>query len=91
VEVTHALAEGGRELAYVAMSRARGESHIYVAAPDVAQAAARLAWASGVASPGRSARALSRSWLICTSSAKSCVAPCLRTAQPISSTSDDSY
>ncbi len=30
---------GGRELAYVAMSRARGTSHVYVVADDVDQAA----------------------------------------------------
>jgi hypothetical protein len=46
VEVTHALEDGGgRELAYVAMSRARGESQVHVVAPDPRQAAARLAWA----------------------------------------------
>jgi hypothetical protein len=48
VEVTHALEDGGgRELAYVAMSRARGESDVHVVAPDPRQAAARLAWAWG--------------------------------------------
>jgi conjugative relaxase-like TrwC/TraI family protein len=46
VDVTYALEDGGgRELAYVAMSRARGESHVYVVAPDPSQAASRLAWA----------------------------------------------
>jgi hypothetical protein len=48
VDVTHALEDGGgRELAYVAMSRARGESHVHVVAPDVRQAVRRLAWAWG--------------------------------------------
>ena len=48
VDVTHALEDGGgRELAYVAMSRARGESHVHVVAPDIRQAARRLAWAWG--------------------------------------------
>ena len=43
---THALEDGGgRELAYVAMSRARNESHVHVVAPDATQAAERLAWA----------------------------------------------
>ena len=46
VDVTYALEDGGgRELAYVAMSRARGESHVHVVAPDPSQAASRLAWA----------------------------------------------
>jgi hypothetical protein len=46
VDVTYALEDGGgRELAYVAMSRARGESHVHVVAPDLSQAASRLAWA----------------------------------------------
>ena len=46
VDVTHALEDGGgRELAYVAMSRARNESHVHVVAPDATQAAERLAWA----------------------------------------------
>ena len=45
VDVTYALEDGGgRELAYVAMSRARGESHVHVVAPDLRQAAQRLAW-----------------------------------------------
>jgi len=48
VDVTYALEDGGgRELAYVAMSRARGESHVHVVAPDLSQAASRLAWAWG--------------------------------------------
>jgi len=48
VDVTYALEDGGgRELAYVAMSRARGESHVHVVAPDISQAASRLAWAWG--------------------------------------------
>ncbi len=48
VDVTHALEDGGgRELAYVAMSRARGESHVHVVAPDIRHAARRLAWAWG--------------------------------------------
>ena len=46
VDVTYAFEDGGgRELAYVAMSRARGESHVHVVAPDLSQAASRLAWA----------------------------------------------
>ena len=48
VDVTYALEDGGgRELAYVAMSRARHESHIHVVAPSVAHAAERLAWGWG--------------------------------------------
>jgi endonuclease YncB( thermonuclease family) len=48
VDVTYALEDGGgRELAYVAMSRARGESHVHVVAPELSQAASRLAWAWG--------------------------------------------
>ncbi|HUC14263.1 MAG TPA: AAA family ATPase, partial [Acidimicrobiales bacterium] len=48
VDVTYALEDGGgRELAYVAMSRARGESHVHVVAPGLSQAASRLAWAWG--------------------------------------------
>jgi conjugative relaxase-like TrwC/TraI family protein len=44
VDVTYALEDGGgRELAYVAMSRARGESHVHVVAPGLSQAASRLA------------------------------------------------
>jgi hypothetical protein len=46
VDVTHALEDGGgRELAYVAMSRARNESHVHVVVPDARQAGERLAWA----------------------------------------------
>jgi hypothetical protein len=46
VDVSYVLEDGGgRELAYVAMSRARAESHVYVVAPDLAQAADRLNWA----------------------------------------------
>jgi conjugative relaxase-like TrwC/TraI family protein len=45
VEVAHVLDDGGgRELAYVAMSRARNASHVYTTAPDLAQAAQRLTW-----------------------------------------------
>ncbi len=45
VDVCHVLDDGGgRELAYVAMSRARTASHVYVTAPDPGQAAERLAW-----------------------------------------------
>ena len=45
VDVAHVLDDGGgRELAYVAMSRARAASHVYVTAPDARQAAERLAW-----------------------------------------------
>jgi hypothetical protein len=47
VDVTYALEDGGgRELAYVAMSRARGESHVHIVAPGLSQAASRLvrAW-----------------------------------------------
>ena len=48
VDATYALAGGGgRELAYVAMSRARGESHVHVVATDLRQASQRLAWAWG--------------------------------------------
>ena len=48
VDTTHALEDGGgRELAYVAMSRARGESHVHVVAPDIRQAVRRLAWSWG--------------------------------------------
>ena len=40
---TYALADGGeRELADVAMSRAKGESHVYVVANDMHSAAERL-------------------------------------------------
>jgi hypothetical protein len=45
VEVAHVLDDGGgRELAYVTMSRARSASHVYTTASDLAQAAQRLAW-----------------------------------------------
>jgi ATP-dependent exoDNAse (exonuclease V) alpha subunit len=45
VEVAHVLDDrGGRELAYVAMSRARNASHVYTTAPDFIQAAQRLTW-----------------------------------------------
>ena len=46
MDITYALEDGGgRELAYVAMSRARGQSHVHVVAPGLSQAASRLAWA----------------------------------------------
>jgi hypothetical protein len=46
VDVAHLLEDGGgRELAYVAMSRARHVSHIYLTAPDEVRARQRLAWA----------------------------------------------
>ena len=45
VDVAHVLEDGGgRELAYVAMSRARHASHTYVTAADELQAGQRLAW-----------------------------------------------
>ncbi len=45
VDTAHVLDDGGgRELAYVAMSRAREASHVYVTASTVQDAAARLAW-----------------------------------------------
>jgi conjugative relaxase-like TrwC/TraI family protein len=45
VEVAHVLDDGGgRELAYVTMSRARSASHVYTTASDLAQAAQRLTW-----------------------------------------------
>jgi len=45
VGVAHVLDDGGgRELAYVAMSRARLASHVYVTAPDLSDASQRLAW-----------------------------------------------
>ena len=48
VDATYALADGGgRELAHVAMSRARDESHVHVVAPNPAEAAQRVAWAGG--------------------------------------------
>ena len=47
-DVTYALEDGGgRELAYVAMSRARGQSHVHVVAPSAADAVNRLEWAWG--------------------------------------------
>ena len=50
MDATHALEDGGgRELAYVAMSRARGESHVHVVAPDSVKQP--VAW------PGPGARA----------------------------------
>ena len=46
VDTAHVLADGGgRELAYVAMSRARHQSHIHLVTPNPAQAADRLQWA----------------------------------------------
>ena len=48
VGTTYALADGGgRELAYVTMSRARGESHVFVVANDLSSAAERLVWEWG--------------------------------------------
>lgn len=48
VDVAHVLdGGGGRELAYVAMSRARQESHVYVAAGNLSEAVERLAWSWG--------------------------------------------
>ena len=45
VDVAHVLDDGGgRELAYVSMSRARTASYVYVTATDPRQAAERLAW-----------------------------------------------
>ena len=45
VDTAHVLADGGgRELAYVAMSRARGESHVNTIGISPQQAADRLAW-----------------------------------------------
>ena len=45
VDVAHVLDDGGgRELAYVAMSRARNASHVYTTAADLSQAAERLTW-----------------------------------------------
>lgn len=47
-DVTYALEDGGgRELAYVTMSRARGKSHVHVVAGNLPEAASRLAWAWG--------------------------------------------
>jgi hypothetical protein len=48
VDVAHLLADGGgRELAYVAMSRARYESHVHVVAQDDRRAHDHLVWAWG--------------------------------------------
>ncbi len=45
VDAAHVLDDGGgRELAYVAMSRARQASHVYTAAGNLRGAAERLAW-----------------------------------------------
>jgi hypothetical protein len=45
VDVAHVLDDGGgRELAYVAVSRARHASHVYTTARDVRDAAQRLEW-----------------------------------------------
>jgi conjugative relaxase-like TrwC/TraI family protein len=45
VDAAHVLDDGGgRELAYVAMSRGRQASHVYVTAPDSSDVAQRLAW-----------------------------------------------
>ncbi len=45
VDTAHVLDDGGgRELAYVAMSRARATSHIYTTAADPAEAAERVAY-----------------------------------------------
>jgi hypothetical protein len=45
VDAAHVLDDGGgRELAYVAMSRGRHASHVYVAGSDLRDAAGRLAW-----------------------------------------------
>jgi hypothetical protein len=45
VDVAHVLDDcGGRELAYVAMSRSRLASHFYVTAPDLSEPSQRLAW-----------------------------------------------
>jgi conjugative relaxase-like TrwC/TraI family protein len=45
VDVAHVLNDGGgRELAYVAMSRARVASHVHTTAADLSEAAQRLAW-----------------------------------------------
>jgi hypothetical protein len=46
VDAAHVLADGGgRELAYVAMSRATGPSHVHIVSPTADYAADRLAWA----------------------------------------------
>jgi ATP-dependent exoDNAse (exonuclease V) alpha subunit len=45
VDTAHVLADGGgRELAYVAMSRARGPSHVHAVGADPRQAVQRVAW-----------------------------------------------
>ena len=45
VDTAHVLADGGgRELAYVAMSRARGHSHVHLVAVGQEHAVERLAW-----------------------------------------------
>lgn len=45
VDSAHVLNDGGgRELAYVSMSRARTSSHVYVTAGDLGDAVERLAW-----------------------------------------------
>jgi hypothetical protein len=49
VDVAHFLEDGGgRQLAYVAMSRAREASNVYVASPAPYEAVERLGWAWGV-------------------------------------------
>jgi conjugative relaxase-like TrwC/TraI family protein len=48
VTTAHVLEDGGgRELAYVTMSRARHTTHVYLTAPDAEEAAKRLGWAWG--------------------------------------------
>ena len=48
VDVAHVLEDGGgRELAYVAMSRARHASYAYMTSPTLDEAIDRLAWAWG--------------------------------------------
>ncbi len=94
VDVTYALEDGGgRELAYLAMSRARGESHLYVVGPSVAEAAQRLAWAWG--QERRQAWILDHDpatgWPSCTGSARNCAAPYLPTARPTSSVHGTSW
>ena len=84
VGVTHALADGGgREPADVAMSRARGESHVYVVADDVPGAAERLAWEWG--QERRYSWVIDTSpsdpWPNPTSSVPGWPPPCRRTAQ----------
>ena len=62
---TYALEDGGgRELAYVAMSRARRESHVHVVAPDLGSAARHLAWAwrRNAARPGPWPHAGNKPW-----------------------------